>query len=593
MSCHTLFKKNNHVWLVFSNHVEKSSDRLSLNHHVICAGSSVTLIDPGGVSDFPVYLSNFSQQISLERVNRIILTSLDAAATSSLSLWLQVLPKNVKILVPNGAVGRLSHLDFEENLKNIADAGEELEIESGSKLNFIPTNHLQSPLSISIYDTYSRVLYSGMIGQNSFEISFHDTPFLSDLNETLPSMVEFHDFWFPKRSDRKQWVELVKTRKIDFIAPLTGGCFRQKEAHQFLEVFGTMKEKYTAAAPSISTAKSPGPTKKTASIGNNDTQNSLARLKPEDMLNQHYRLITRSDFDGLVCAIILEELGLIDDILFAHPNQMQEGEVPVSENDISTNLPYVPGVFAVFDHHISEINRLGALRHNHIIDPAAPSASRVLFNFFGGKKNLPNIADEMLAAVDQADSAKYAMEDVLSPNKWTLLNFVMDPRTGLGRFQGFRIPNYELMMNLIDLCRENSIVDVLEHPDVKERIDFYFEQESLFKNQIKRCSTTYENVVVIDLKDEDTIHVGNRFMVYALYPECNVSIHVMWGLGKQKTVFSCGKSIFDRTLNTNIGELMLTYGGGGHSDVGSCYVENSIADEVKSALIQSMTSGTS
>ena len=240
MRCHTLFKKENHIWFIFSNDSEQSHTCLSLNHHVICAGSSVTLIDPGGISDFPVYLSSFSQQISLDRVNRIILTSLDAAATSSLSLWLQVLPKNVQVLVPNGAVDRLSHLDFEENLKNIADAGEEIKIESGSKLKFISANHLQSPLAISVYDTYSRVLYSGVIGQNSFEIGLHDTPFLSNLTEALPSIVSFHDLWFPKKSDRKHWADLVTKNKIDFLAPLTGGCFRRKEINQFFETFLSM-----------------------------------------------------------------------------------------------------------------------------------------------------------------------------------------------------------------------------------------------------------------------------------------------------------------------------------------------------------------
>lgn len=301
---------------------------------------------------------------------------------------------------------------------------------------------------------------------------------------------------------------------------------------------------------------------------------------------QMFRLITRSDFDGLVCAVLLEELDLINDIIFVHPNQMQEGEIDVSETDISTNLPYTPGIFAAFDHHLSEIKRLGKHFENHIIDPLAPSAARVVYDYFGGKKRFPDISVDMMDAVDKGDSAQFNQEEVLNPAGWPLLNFIMDSRTGLGRYRGFRVPNYELMMSLIDYCRRYDIDDILQHPDVKERVDLFLEHQEPAKEQIKRCTTVHGNLAVIDYREEEQIYVANRFLIYALYPECNISMHVLWGRAEQNTVFAVGKSIFNRTSETNIGELMLTYGGGGHRNAGTCQSDNALADIVRDALVQ-------
>lgn len=301
---------------------------------------------------------------------------------------------------------------------------------------------------------------------------------------------------------------------------------------------------------------------------------------------QMFRLITRSDFDGLVCAVLLEELDLINDILFVHPNQMQEGEIEVSETDISTNLPYTPGIFAAFDHHLSEIKRLGKHYDNHIIDPLAPSAARVVYNYFGAEKRFPTISIDMMDAVDKGDAAQFSQEEVIDAEGWPLLNFIMDSRTGLGRYRGFRVPNYELMMSLIDYCRRYDIDQILEHPDVKERVELYREHEGPAKEQIKRCTTVHGNLAVIDYREEEKIYVVNRFMVYALFPECNISMHILWGRGEQNTVFAVGKSIFNRTSNTNIGDLMLTYGGGGHRNAGTCQSDNMLADVVRDALIQ-------
>ncbi len=299
-----------------------------------------------------------------------------------------------------------------------------------------------------------------------------------------------------------------------------------------------------------------------------------------------YRLVTRSDFDGLVCAVLFKELDMIDDIKFVHPKDMQDGKIEVTDRDITTNLPYVKGVHLAFDHHASETIRNEHIQDNHIIEPNAPSAARIVYNYYGGKETFTNISDEMMDAVDKSDSAKFEKNEVLEPDNWVLLNFIMDARTGLGRFKNFRISNYQLMMELIDYCKNHSIQQILELPDVKERIDLYFEQSVPFKEQLKRCSKVYKNLVVLDLRNEEIIYAGNRFMIYALYPQCNISMHIMWGLKQQNTVFAVGKSIFNRSSHTNIGKLMLKYGGGGHANAGTCQVDNDQAEAVKEELIR-------
>lgn len=307
-----------------------------------------------------------------------------------------------------------------------------------------------------------------------------------------------------------------------------------------------------------------------------------------DPVSPKYRLVTRSDFDGLVCAMLLTEMDMINDIKFVHPKDMQDGKIAISEQDITTNLPYVSGVHLAFDHHLSETIRVAHKPENHIIDPDAPSAARVVYDYFGGGDRFPQVSQEMLIAVDKADSAQFDQEEVLNPSGWTLLNFLMDSRTGLGRFRDFRISNYHLMMTLIDHCREYSIDEILALPDVKERADLYFEHQEQFKDQLRRCSSVHGNLVVLDLRNEDIIYAGNRFMIYALFPECNISMHVLWGLKQQNTVFAIGKSIFNRTSNTNIGDLALQYEGGGHANAGTCQVMNSVAETVKESLIKTI-----
>lgn len=309
------------------------------------------------------------------------------------------------------------------------------------------------------------------------------------------------------------------------------------------------------------------------------------------MADNAYRLLTRSDMDGLVCAVLLKELGMLGEISFQHPKDVQDGKVPVGPRDILTNLPYVPGCHLCFDHHASEVTRTdGMATPGHVIDPRAKSAARVVYDHFGGRAAFPRVSDEMMAAVDKADSAGFDLQDVLDPKGWELLSFLMDARTGLGRFRDFRVSNYQLMMQLIDCCRDLSIDEILALPDVAERVELYQAHQVPFRAQLERVAEVHGSLVVLDLRNEDVIYAGNRFMIYALHPQCDISMHVMWGRERQNTVYTVGKSIFDRGNPVDIGGLMLTYGGGGHPAAGTCQGPNEQADATKAELIERLVS---
>ena len=302
---------------------------------------------------------------------------------------------------------------------------------------------------------------------------------------------------------------------------------------------------------------------------------------------QQYRLLTRSDFDGLVCAILLKELGLLGSIQFVHPKDVQDGKVAVTDQDILTNLPYVPGCHLCFDHHSSEeIRNHGHSDPHHILAGHADSAARVLYDYYGGRSAFPRVSQEMMAEVDKADAAKFDRDDIVNPQRWVLLSFLMDPRTGLGRFRDFRVSNYQLMMQLIDSCREHTIDEILNLPDVRERVDLYRDHSHKFVAQIHRCTQVHGSVAVLDLRGEEVIYAGNRFMIYAQFPECELSIHVLWGLKQQNTVFAVGKSILNRRSEIKIGDLLLEYGGGGHDAAGTCQIANESAERVLAELVE-------
>jgi nanoRNase/pAp phosphatase (c-di-AMP/oligoRNAs hydrolase) len=304
---------------------------------------------------------------------------------------------------------------------------------------------------------------------------------------------------------------------------------------------------------------------------------------------QRYRLVTRSDFDGLVCAALLKELDLLDDILFVHPKDVQDGKIELGPGDITTNVPYRPEVHLAFDHHSSEVERVTGPAPNHVITPDAMSAARVVYDHFGGATAFPRISADLMEAVDKADAAAFSPNEILWPKGWILLSFLMDPRTGLGRFRDFRISNYQLMMQLIDVVVGLDAGQALALPDVAERVELYEEHREAAMAQIRRCATLHDNLVVLDLRNEEVIHPTNRFTIYALFPKQSISIHVLWGLRRQNTVFATGKSITNRTSRTDVGSLMLEYGGGGHEAAGTCQIGNERAEAVLEQLVGRIT----
>ncbi|RMH70609.1 MAG: exopolyphosphatase [Gemmatimonadetes bacterium] len=295
------------------------------------------------------------------------------------------------------------------------------------------------------------------------------------------------------------------------------------------------------------------------------------------------RLITRSDFDGLVCAVLLKEVEDIESIEFAHPKDVQDGKLEITANDILTNLPYVPGCGMWFDHHSSEADRLetGAqFKGNYAI---APSAARVVYDYY--KSDKFDKYAELIEAVDRSDAAQLTVEEVTHPTGWILLSYIMDPRTGLGKFHDYDISNRQLMHNLIDLIREHNADEILEMPDIKARVERYFEHTKAFEEQLRAYSRQEKNLIITDLRGVRDLATGNRFLIYTLFPEANISMRIFDGKAGEFIVVAIGHSIFNRTSNTDVGELMSRYGGGGHRGSGTAQIPIDKADEAIEEII--------
>jgi len=299
------------------------------------------------------------------------------------------------------------------------------------------------------------------------------------------------------------------------------------------------------------------------------------------------RLITRSDFDGLACGALLKELGIIDHWKFVHPKDMQDGTVEITDQDVLANVPYVEGCNMWFDHHSSENERLPVDVDFKGMSRIEDSAARVIYEYFGGKERLPHF-ETMVNAVDKVDSGKLTKEEILNPEGWVLLGFIMDPRTGLGRFHNFTISNYELMEHLIDECAKHDIEAIMEIPDVQERVKLYFEQAELFKEMLKKHTWTDGNVIVTDLRGVDPIYTGNRFIIYSLFPEQNVSAWVVDGRDKKNCPIAIGYSILNRSCKADVGALCLKYGGGGHVQVGTCQVAYDDYEKVIQEIVEAL-----
>lgn len=297
------------------------------------------------------------------------------------------------------------------------------------------------------------------------------------------------------------------------------------------------------------------------------------------------RLVTRSDFDGLICAVILKEEGIIDSYKFVHPKDVQDGKVEITSNDVLANIPYWPGCGMWFDHHSSE-NDVKMLLTEDFKGESRPekSCARIIYDYYDGPVKYPQFKD-MLEAVDKSDSGDLTLDEVRNPEGWILLSFIMDPRTGLGRYKDYKISNYKLMEELIEFCRTMPIEEILENPDVQQRVVRYMKHKKKYERMIKKNSRVYRKCLVLDLRDVDNNFVGNRFVEYALFPETNISIRVLWGKTKDIVSFAIGHSILNRTSTVNVGALCQMYGGGGHDKVGTCQVPKERADDILNEII--------
>jgi nanoRNase/pAp phosphatase (c-di-AMP/oligoRNAs hydrolase) len=293
--------------------------------------------------------------------------------------------------------------------------------------------------------------------------------------------------------------------------------------------------------------------------------------------------VTRSDFDGLACATLLKHLGIIDDYLFAHPKDLQDGRVEVNADDVLANVPYVKGCGLWFDHHTSEKDRLGDIVFEGESKPL-PSCARVVYEYYGADK-FPAACHDFVKAVDKVDSANLTVEEITNPTGWILLGFIMDPRTGLGRYRNYRISNYQLMLDMIEYCRTMTAPEILEINDVKERVDKYFGDSDDFIKMLRDNAEVHGDALVMDLRRQEPIYCGNRFMAYTLFPECSISVRVIWGFKKQNVVLTVGHSIVNRTSKVDVGSLMLALGGGGHRAVGTCQVSEAEVPETLEKIL--------
>jgi oligoribonuclease NrnB/cAMP/cGMP phosphodiesterase (DHH superfamily) len=301
------------------------------------------------------------------------------------------------------------------------------------------------------------------------------------------------------------------------------------------------------------------------------------------------RLFTRADFDGLVCAAILEELDIVDEITYIHPQDLQNNKIRVTENDIIANAPFIAGCGLWFDHHCSEHERLQLEGRYTGASELAPSAAQVVYRYFENKNGYNQRLKrfkELIAKTNIIDSARFTQDDILNPQAYVLLSFLSDPRTGLGLRHTFRTSNLELMKQMPRLLRTKSVDQILSTPDFQQRIQIYFDETERYKQILLENSCIKGHAIVIDFRDVQNPPIGNRFLEYVLHPEQNISIRVADGKNQGVTMISVGHSIINRTSQINVGSLTVRYGGGGHRQVGACQVNCIDADKIVTEIVQ-------
>ena len=300
------------------------------------------------------------------------------------------------------------------------------------------------------------------------------------------------------------------------------------------------------------------------------------------------RLVTRGDLDGLTSVIIITMKEPIDEIRLIHPQEITDKAIEITPDDILANVPYHPNCGMWFDHHLLTDSNEKPPETFKGRYGLAPSAARLVYDYYRERdpndealKRLETLVDE----TDRLDAAQLTPDDVEHPRDYILLGYTIDSRTGLGDFNTY-------FLHLIDWLKTMSIEEVLEQPEVRERIERLRREQTEFKSLLQRNSFRLNNVVITDLREIERLPAGNRFLVYMLFPEANVSLRVHWGPSHNSVIAAVGHSIFNRTCNTSVGELMSRYGGGGHRGAGTCVLPvEKAADAIDEILFELQANG--
>jgi hypothetical protein len=291
----------------------------------------------------------------------------------------------------------------------------------------------------------------------------------------------------------------------------------------------------------------------------------------------------------MTTGVLLKEMNLVEDVLLCQAKDIEKGFVQITCNDITAGLPCRESAYLAFDHY-SDQGGMGMNQRNHIVDTNCRSTSRVVYNYFGHDR-FNRVPRELLNVVDKVTCADITLDDILYPSGWMLLSHLIDHRTALDRYTRFSLSTAMLMETLIDWCREYTVWEVLSLPPIEERSTCYFANVGAYKLQIMQCATVHKNLVIVDLRNKDIVYPGNRFMIYALFPECNVSLQIIPNHAGTKTTIAVGKSFLDRSLTVDIGKAMRECGGGGNRNAGACDVDNDRVDIVVSNLINTLQYG--
>lgn len=300
------------------------------------------------------------------------------------------------------------------------------------------------------------------------------------------------------------------------------------------------------------------------------------------------RLITRGDLDGLTSAVIITMKEPIGEILLIHPQEITDRRIDVRSDDILANVPYHPNAALWFDHHLLTDSNAKPPENYKGRYRVAPSAARLVYEYYLEKtpndpdlKRLAKLVDE----TDRLDAAKLTPDDVENPRDYILLGYTIDSRTGLGAFRDY-------FLKLVEWLKTMPIDKVLQQPEVKERIDRIRRDQDEFRALLQRNSFRMNNVVVTDLREMEQLPAGNRFLIYTLFPESNVSLRVHWGPQRNSVIAAVGHSIFNRTCKTSVGELMSKYGGGGHRGAGTCVLPlDTAAEAIDEILFELQANG--